>query len=504
MDTIHHLFQGFSVAFFPMNLLYSFGGVLIGTIVGILPGLGHSGTMAILLPLTFYFGNPAGAIMFLAGIYYGSMYGGPTTSILLNIPGEATSIVTCFDGHPMHKKGRGGAALGISAFAAFFAGTIGVLGVSFLSTVLVEWALKFGPPEYFGLIMFGVALVTYLTQGSLLKGFIMVILGMLTATVGMDPLRGGARYEFGSSYLLGGFDIIIIAIGLFPLNEIMQMIADPPGPGAIIKPPNRLRELLPNRQEWKESALPMVRGSILGFLIGTLPGGSAILSTFASYAVEKKLSKTPELFGTGMIAGVAAPESAANGTVSGAFGPLLSLGLPTNVPAAILLAGLMIQGITPGPMLMQTRPDIFWGVIASMYIGNIMLLVINLPLIRFTTKIAYVPFRILTPLLTFICLISVYLVNYDRYDILVMVMFGVSAFVAKFVGFPLAPFMFGFLLGPRLEESFERSLLISHGDFHIFVSSPISTAALLIVLLLLLAPIFSQGRGRKGMRPTVA
>lgn len=496
MDAIHGLMQGFSVAFLPINFLYCFVGVLLGTVVGVLPGLGHSGTMAIVLPLTFYF-NDAGAIMLLAGIYYGSMYGGSTTSILLNIPGEAPSIVTCLDGYQMHKKGRGGAALGISAIGSFIAGTAGVIGVTFLSTVMVEWALKFGPPEYFGLVMMGVALVSYLSQGSLLKGLIMAILGMLAATVGMDPMRGGARYEFGTGYLLGGLDIIVIAMGMFALNEILQMIADPPGPGDIIKPPKRLREMLPNREEWRQSVMPIARGSIIGFLIGVIPGGGAILSTFASYAIEKKLSKHPELFGTGMIAGVAGPESANNGASAGAFVPLLSLGIPSNVPAALLLGALMIHGIAPGPMFMQTRPDVFWGVIASMYIGNVMLLLLNLPLIGLFTRIAYVPSRILIPILAFICLTVVFIMSYDRYDILVMIIFGILSLLARVAGFQVAPFIFGFLLGPILETSFERSLMISHGNFGIFVSSPIAASLLLVASLVWIAPVFSLYRRRK-------
>ncbi len=495
MDILASLSQGFAVALDPANLMYCFIGVLLGTIVGVLPGLGHSGTMAIILPLTFYF-KDAGAIMLLAGIYYGSMYGGSTTSILLNIPGEAPSIVTCIDGYQMHRKGRGGAALGIAAFGSFIAGTVGVIGITFLSSVLTEWALKFGPPEYFALVMLGVALVTYLSQGSLLKGLIMVVLGMLIATIGMDPMRGGARYEFGTSYLLGGVDVIVIAMGMFALNEILHMMVGPAETGEVIRPPKRLRELLPNREEWKQSAMPIARGSVIGFLIGIIPGGGAILSTFASYAIEKKLSKTPELFGTGMIAGVAGPESANNGAAAGAFVPLMSLGIPSNVPAALLLGALMIHGITPGPMFMQMRPDVFWGVIASMYIGNVLLLILNLPLIGLFTRIAYVPVRLLVPILTFICLVGVYLTGYDRYDILVMIIFGLFSFAAKLAGFQVAPFIFGFLLGPIVETSFERSLTISQGEFGIFVVSPISISVLAVAALIWLAPLFSMLRRR--------
>lgn len=491
MSIFHNLALGFSVAFVPINLLYCFIGVLLGTIVGVLPGLGAPGTMALLLPITYYV-NPAGAIMLLAGIYYGCQYGGSTTAILLNIPGEAVSSVTCIDGYQMHKKGRGGAALGISAFGSFFAGTLGVVAVTFLAPTLVEWALQFGPAEYFGLAMMGVTLVSYLSSGSVTKGLIMAILGMLAATMGLDPMMGTPRFTFGSVYLTGGIDIIVLALGMFALNEVFRMIAEPPEAGEAIKPPSRFLELLPNRQEWKDSIKPILRGSIIGFLVGILPGGGGVLANVSSYVVEKKVSKHPERFGTGEIAGVAGPESANNGSSAGAFIPLMTLGIPSNVQGAILLGALMLHGITPGPMFMQNRPDVFWGVITSMYIGNVMLLILNLPLIGLFTKIAYVPFYVLTPIIAFITFVSVLLVNNNPYDILALVAVGVFSFVSKAHGFDAAPFIFGFILEPLVEFNFRQALVISKGHLSFFVSRPLPAILLTIALIILLSPVLSR------------
>jgi putative tricarboxylic transport membrane protein len=491
METaIYNVMQGFSVACLPMNLLYCFTGVFLGTIIGVMPGIGPSGTIVILLPITFYL-DPTGAIMLLAGIYYGSQYGGSTTSILLNIPGEATSIMTCLDGYQMHKKGRGGAALGISAFGSFFAGTMGIIGVTLLAPVLVEWALKFGPPEYFGLTMLVLTLVGYLARGSALKGLMMTILGVLLASVGYDPMQNLIRYTFGSMYLIDGMHIIILAMGLFAVREIFNLMVQKPG-AEIVKPPEKLRELLPNRQEWRDSAIPVVRGSFTGFLVGLLPGAGGVLATVVSYGVEKRFAKHPERFGTGEIAGVAGPESANNGSAAGAFIPLLTLGIPGSVPTAMLIGALMLHGITPGPMFMETRPEVFWGLIASMYIGNVMLLVLNLPLIRVFTKIAYVPFRILTPVIMCVTLTAVFLVNNNPYDILVMLIFGLFGFIVYKHGLEVAPLIFGFILGPMVEISLRRSLILSRGDFGIFVSSPISATLLGIAFLVWISPIFRK------------
>jgi putative tricarboxylic transport membrane protein len=491
METLHHLLYGFSVAFLPTNLLYCFVGVLLGTVVGVLPGLGNAGAIAILLPISYYFSD-VGAVMLLAGIYYGAQYGGSTTSILLNIPGEPQAMVTCIDGYQMHKKGRGGAALGISAFGSFFASTGGVIVVTIFAPTLVEWALEFGPLEYFGLGMLGLTLVSFLSSGSTLKGVLMAIFGMLIATVGLDPIQAAPRLSFGSTNLLSGIDLIIIGMGMFGLSEVFHLMTALPEDEEIILPPKRLLDLLPSRQEWKESIFPIIRGSIIGFLIGILPGGGGILATIVSYSVEKKVSKHPERFGTGEVAGVAGPESANNGSSSGAMVPLMTLGIPSNVNVALLLAALTLHGITPGPMFMKNRPDVFWGVIASMYIGNVMLLVLNLPLIGVFTKISFIPQAIMTPIVLFLCIIGVYLVNNNPFDILIMVFFGLFAYLMKKYKFQIAPFLLGFILGPMVEKSLRRSLMISKGDFTIFFSRPLPTIFICLAFLIWTWPLISK------------
>lgn len=496
METLNHLLHGFSVAFLPINLLYCFVGVFLGTVVGVLPGLGNAGAIAILLPISYYFSD-VGALMLLAGIYYGAQYGGSTTSILMNIPGEPQSMITCLDGYAMHKKGRGGAALGISAFGSFIASTGGMIVVTLFAPTLVEWALEFGPMEYFGLSMLGLTLISFLSHGSTLKGVIMAIFGMLVATVGLDPIQAAPRLSFGSTNLLSGIDLIIIAMGMFGLSEVFNLITTPPGAEEVILPPKRLIDLLPSWQDWKDSILPIIRGSVVGFLIGILPGGGGILSTIVSYSVEKKFSKHPERFGTGEIAGVAGPESANNGSSSGAMVPLMTLGIPSNVNVALLLAALMLHGITPGPMFMKNRPDVFWGVIASMYIGNVMLLILNLPLIGPFTKIAYVPQAILTPIILFFCLIGVYLVNNNPFDVLIMVFFGCFAYFVKKYRFQVAPFLLGFILGPMVEKSLRRSLIISRGDFTIFFSRPLPTIFICLAFLIWMWPLISKPLKRR-------
>ncbi len=491
MDTIGHLIHGFSVALLPTNLLYLFIGVLLGTVVGVLPGIGNAGTISILLPISYYFSD-AGALMLLAGIYYGAQYGGSTTSILLNIPGEGTAMMTCLDGYQMHKKGRGGAALGISAFGSFIAGTGGIIAVTFFAPTLVEWALEFGPQEYFGLAMLGLTLVSFLSSGSTLKGVIMAVFGMLVAAVGLDPMEASPRLTFGSIHLLSGVELIIVGMGMFGLSEVIRLMADITEEEEVMKPPKGLRQLLPNRQEWKESSMPILRGSLIGFLIGVLPGGGGNLATITSYAVERRCSKHPERFGTGEIAGVASPESANNGSSAGAMIPLLTLGIPSNVNVALLLAALMLHGITPGPMFMKTRPDVFWGVIASMYIGNVMLVILNLPLIGIFTKIAYVPQRIMIPIIVFFCIIGAYLVNNNSLDLIIMVFFGIFAYLGKKYGLQIAPFILGFILGPLVETSLRRSLIVSDGDFSAFLSRPIAVVLMSVALLVWLSPLFSR------------
>ncbi len=488
METANYVIQGFRVAFLPANLLYCFLGVFMGTVVGVLPGLGNSGAIAILLPISYYFSD-VGSLMLLAGIYYGAMYGGSTTSILLNIPGEPQSMITCLDGYEMHKKGRGGAALGISAFGSFIAGTGGIVIVTFFASALVEWALEFGPLEYFGLAMLGLTLVSFLCHGSSLKGTMMALFGMLISTIGLDPVSAKPRLSFGTTHLLNGIEIVIIGMGMFGFCEVFNLLAETSTEEEIIKPPKRLLDLLPNLQEWRQSLGPILRGSFIGFLIGILPGGGGVLASITSYSVEKKCSKHPERFGTGEIAGVAGPESANNGSSSGAMIPLLTLGIPSNVNVALLLAALMLHGITPGPMFMKTRPDVFWGVIASMYIGNVMLLILNLPLIGWFTKIAYIPQSIMTPVIAFLCLIGVLLVNNTPYDIPIMLFFAVFGYLIHKFGYQVAPFILGFILGPMVETSLRRSLIISQGDFSIFFSRPLPTIFITLTFLIWVSPL---------------
>jgi putative tricarboxylic transport membrane protein len=491
METFDCLLHGFSVVFAPTNLLYCFVGVFLGTIVGVLPGLGNAGAIAILLPISYYFSD-AGALMLLAGIYYGAQYGGSTTSILLNIPGEGTAMMTCLDGYQMHRKGRGGPALGISAFGSFIAGTGGIIAVTLFATTLVEWALEFGPIEYFGLAILGLTLVSFLSRGSSLKGVMMAVFGMLVASIGLDPMRASPRLDFGSTHLLSGIALIVIGMGMFGLSEVFNLIAKAPDAEEIIKPPKRFLDLLPSRQDWKDSYKAILRGSLVGFLIGVLPGGGGILATITSYSIEKRVSKHPERFGTGEIAGVAGPESANNGSSAGAMIPLLTLGIPSNVNVALLLAALMLHGITPGPMFMKSHPDVFWGVIASMYIGNALLLVLNLPLIGLFTKISYVPQSILTPIIVFLCLIGVYLVNNSPDDILIMVFFGVFAYLIRKYRLQIAPFILGYILGPLVETTLRQSLIISDGDFGIFVSRPLPVIFLSLAFLVWIWPLLSK------------
>lgn len=487
METLHNLILGFSVSCSPVNLLYCFIGVLLGTVVGVLPGLGASATIALLLPITFYISDTS-AIIMLAGIWYGSMYGGSTTSILLRIPGEAASVVTCLDGYEMAKQGRAGAALGISAFGSFIAGTLGIIGLMCLAPPLAEFALEFGPPEYFALTMLGLTLVAYLAQGSALKAWMMGLLGLFLGTIGLDPVRSAARFTYNTLTLMNGLELVPIAMGLFGISEVLGLIEEKFSKEEVAKPPKGLFALLPNKKDWRDSAGAISRGTILGFLVGILPGGGAIVSSFASYAIEKRISKHPEKFGTGLIEGVAAPESANNSATAGAFIPLLTLGIPSNVIMALMLGALMLHGITPGPMLLKQRPDMFWGVITSMYVGNIMLLILNLPLIGLFVQITKVPEAIMGSIITLVCLLGAYGINNNPMDILIMVIFGVLGYLMKKVKLEAAPLLLAFILGPMIETSLRQSLILSKGNFMIFFSRPISGVLLSLAIFLLITP----------------
>ena len=484
MDFLNNLSYGFGVALSPWNLFYAMVGAVLGTAIGVLPGLGPPATIALLLPATYKI-EPTGAVIMLAGIFYGAMYGGSTTSILLNIPGEAASVVTCLDGYKMARQGRAGPALGICAIGSFIAGTISVVGLSLVAPPLAAFALSFGPPEYFALVILGLMMAVYLSEGSALKGLIMGVLGLLIGMVGLDPVHGAERFTFGLSRLTDGVDFVVVTMGFFGIAEVLTNVAAPEV-REVFKA--TLRGLLPNREEWRRSVPAVARGSLLGFFIGILPGGGAIISSFIAYAVEKRISKTPERFGTGMIEGVAAPEAANNAAAGSSFIPLLTMGIPGNASIAMIFVALMIHGIRPGPLLIQQHPDLFWGTVASMYIGNLMLLALNLPLVGLWVKLLEVPYRYLAGLVVVMCIVGAYSVSNSAFDVGLMVFFGVLGYCFRLGGFPAAPLVLAMILGPQLERSLQQSLIASRGDLLIFVERPISATLLGAAALLVLLP----------------
>jgi putative tricarboxylic transport membrane protein len=485
MDILHNLIYGFSIALSPGNLLYCFIGVFIGTLIGVLPGIGPVGAMSLLLPTTLH-SSPVGAVIMLAGIYYGAMYGGSTTSILLNIPGEAASVVTCIEGYQMARKGRAGPALGISAFGSFIGGTVSILGLMLVAPPLAEGALKFGPPEYFSLMVLGMTLLIYLASGSIPKALMMAVLGIVLGIIGIDPTSGMQRFTFSILELNDGIGLVPLVMGLFGISEVLLNVEQ--GLKREIFQ-TKIRGLLPTREDWKKSTGPIARGSILGFFLGILPGGGALISSFISYAIEKKLSKTPERFGHGAIEGIAGPETANNSATGGAFIPLLTLGIPANVVMAMLLGALLIHGMQPGPMLLQSHPDLFWGVVTSMYIGNGMLLLLNLPLIGLWVQVLKVPYRILFPLILLFCLIGAYSINYSTIDVLFMILFGILGYLMKKFEYEGAPLVLAYVLGPMLEMALRQSLTMSNGSFSIFFTRPISAIGILAAIFLVISPL---------------
>jgi putative tricarboxylic transport membrane protein len=470
MDTLYNLISGFQVLLVPENLLFCFLGALCGTLVGVLPGLGPPAAIALLLPATFYL-KPVPAIIMLAGIYYGAMYGGSTTSILVNIPGEAASVVTCLDGHQMALRGRAGPALGIAAFGSFIAGTVGVFLLVFLGSPLAEFALRFGPPEYFSLMCLALVTLTFLSGGSLINSLISGMIGLFLGSVGFDIVTGEARFAFGIPVLMDGVGLIPVIMGVFGVTEVMLNVEEEVKRTLVTK---RIDHLLPDRKDWGASVMPILRGTLIGSILGILPGGGVVLSTFASYAVERKLSRHPDQFGKGAIEGVAGPETANNAAATTGFIPLLTLGIPANVTTAILLGALMLFGIQPGPMLLSSHPDIFWGTIASMYIGNGMLLILNLPLIGLWIQVLKVPYSLLFPLILIFCVIGVYIPNNSIAEIWVMIVFGVIGYIFKKIDFEIAPMVLAMVISPIFENAFRQSLIISIGDLSIFLSHPIS------------------------------
>lgn len=487
MDTLQNVILGFSVALQPTNLLCCFIGVLIGTLIGVLPGIGPVGAMSLLLPATFHV-PPVGAIIMLGGIYYGAQYGGSTTSILVNIPGEASSVVTCLDGYQMARQGRAGPALGIAAFGSFIAGTLAVVGLMFVANPLSSIALSFGPAEYFSLMCIGLIVLTFLTQGSMFKGLMMALLGLFVSFSGLDLFNAKPRFTFGIEDLQDGVGIVPLVMGLFGISEILQNIERSIEEREIYK--TKIKGLFPTAQDWMTAKWSILRGSLIGFFLGILPGGGAVLSSFASYAIEKKFSRYPERFGTGVIEGVAAPEAANNAAAQASFIPLLSLGIPPNVVMALLFGGLLIHGIQPGPLLIQKHPDLFWGVISSMYIGNIMLLALNLPLIGIWVKVLKIPYYLLFPIIIILCMIGVYSVSNSVFDIYLMILFGILGYLMQKFGFEPAPMALAYVLGPMLEESLRRSLVLSDGSFSIFVSRPIPLVSMVVALCLLFSQLY--------------
>ena len=485
MDFLGALGTGLSVALQPSNLLYCFVGVFIGTLIGVLPGIGPVGAMSLLLPATFK-ATPEAAIIMLAGIYYGAMYGGSTTSILVNIPGEAASVVTCLDGYQMARRGRAGPALGMAAFGSFIAGTLSILGLMLIAPPMAWFALKFGPAEYFSLMVLGLSILVYLAHGSMVKALLMAAIGVVLGLVGLDAITAQPRLTFDRLELVDGVGLVPLVMGLFGVAEVFTNIEQSLKREVF---ETKIRGLWPSARDWKDSTWPIARGSVLGFLLGILPGGGAVISSFLSYAMEKRLSRTPQEFGKGAIAGVAGPESANNAATGGAFIPLMTLGIPPNVIMAMLLGAFMIHGVQPGPLMMQQHPGLFWGVIASMYVGNLMLLVLNVPLIGLWVQVLKVPYRILFPLILLFCLIGAYSVGNSVFDIYVMLAFGVIGWAMKKLEYEPAPMVLAFVLGPMLENNLRKSLILSQGEFGIFVTRPISAACLLLALALLLSPL---------------
>ena len=482
LETLQNLALGFSTALTPSVLLYAFVGCVVGTLVGVLPGVGPLAGISLLLPASFGL-NPTSAIVLLAGIYYGAMYGGSTTSILMRIPGEAASVMTCVDGYAMTQQGRAGSALAIAAVGSFAAGTLSVVALMLIAPPLAEFALRFGPPENFALLVLGLLVLAYMSGGSMPKSLTMATLGLLLGMIGIDTMSAFFRFHYGVVELGDGIGVVPVAVGLFGISEILLSAGQKTD--APIRAP-RMKELLPTREEWRASVGPIGRGTVLGFLIGILPGPGHVISSFVSYSVERRVSKHPERFGHGAIEGVAGPESANNSATTGAFVPMLALGLPSGAVPAIMLAAMMIHGVAPGPMLMQQHPELFWGVIASMYVGNVVLLILNLPFVGLFVNILRIPYSYLYPAVLAFATIGVYAVNNSVVDVWIMVGAGLMGYLLRKLDFELAPIILGLVLAPMLELTFRQSLAMSAGNYAVFVTRPIAAVMLFVALALLL------------------
>ena len=496
MDSFQHILNGFEVAFLPANLFYTFIGCLLGTVIGVLPGIGPAAGIALLIPITFGM-NPTSALIMMAGIYYGAMYGGSTTSILINTPGESSSVMTAIDGYQMAKKGRAGAALAVSAIGSFIAGTMSIILLSLLAVPLANFALKFGPAEYFTLMLFSMTAVAALTGKSIAKGLLSMLLGLIIATIGIDLQSGQPRFTFGVAELQDGVGFLIVVVGLFAVAEVFTGLEEHfKGNSEIIRIKGRLWL---TAEEWRRSVMPISRGGIIGFFTGVLPGAGATIATILSYSVERTLHKDKEKFGTGMIEGVAGPEAANNASTGGAMVPLLTLGVPGSGSTAVLMGAFIMYGVQPGPLLLQNRPDLVWGLVDSMYVGNLMLLLLNLPLVGIFVRLLYVPTGILMPLIIAISTIGVYAINGNVFELYLVLAFGVLGYAFRKTDIPTAPLVLALVLGGTMEQSFRQAMTISGGDARIFLHSGISLTLLALALfalsLPLLVPKFKQWKG---------
>src|SRR6267378_1825872 len=494
MEILGNLALGFSVALTLNNILYCFVGVLLGTSIGVLPGIGPIATISMLLPATFVL-PPVSALIMLAGIYYGAQYGGSTTAILVNLPGEVSSVVTCLDGYQMARKGQAGKALGIAALGSFFAGTVATFLIAGFAPPLAELALKFGPADYFSLMVLGLIAAVVLAHGSIVKAIAMIILGLLMGIIGTDVNSGVARYSFGMPELIDGIGIGTIAMGMFGFSEIIRNLEHGDETREVFT--KNVTGLWPNWSDIKRCAMPTIRGTALGSLLGILPGGGPVLGSFSAYTLEKKVSKTPEKFGTGMMEGVAAPESANNAAAQTSFIPLLTLGIPPNPVMALMVGAMTIHGIVPGPQVMTKQPELFWGMIASMWIGNLMLVVINLPLVGVWVRLLRVPYRHLFPMILIFCCIGVYSLNNAPFDVSATAIFGVVGYWLVKHDFEPAPMILGFVLGPLMEENLRRAMLIARGDATVFLTRPISATLLAIATFMLVLAVLPAIRGKR-------
>jgi len=494
MGSLEGILTGFQTAFSLEGILFVSIGVLVGTIIGMLPGLGPITAIAVMIPITFGMDSSSALIM-MAGVYYGAVYGGSTSSILLNAPGISGTVATAFDGYPMAQKGEAGKALAIAAIASFVGGTVSVVLLMALAPALSSVAVSFGPPAYFALMFMGLTAISSLSEGSTIKALISAVIGFMVATVGIDGQSGTPRFTFGNSNLLEGIDFLVIALGLFALAEITTLIIN--RKDTSISSNKNLGSLRLNKEDFNEMKGPVARQSFLGFIIGVLPGAGATIASFIAYISEKRLSKNPDEFGKGSVKGVAAPESANNAATSGAFVPLLSLGIPGSGTTAVMLGAFLVLGVQPGPLLMADRPEIFWGVIASMYIGNVFLLILNLPLIPYFAKILLIPRPLLISLVIMFSMIGVYSISFNTFDLYMLLVFGVLGFLMRLFAFPAPPFILAFILGGMMEQSFRQSLTISNGSLMIFLNDPIALSLIIIALLTFIYPIIKQRRAKK-------